>query len=322
VGDLPFFFRGMGAGMGTDGQIDELEGELLGKLLPEQRAEVMTGLGASLGRMLSAGTAAPTWSAGLDGSPSLADWEALARGVVAVGAAHLVPDGIPGGELSLAERDAIRRGLQSPPADDLTEMMLFQQRSQAYNYIQNRVAKNLARDNRIKREQNAGPKSPPSWVIKTHPSMRKQDNTKKKTRERDNKGARNRSAKGSQNKARGRGRRAREVDKFEDDGSQARGNFNSIEMGFGLMNSVHDEEEDEILARYPISHEFSHLGSQTPAKGAGKRGTKKTPGSVFDSTMSDDMIQYLARVKKKENQQAKLRSERLKATAYFSDKFG
>jgi hypothetical protein len=123
VGDLPFFFRGMGAGMGADGQIDPLEGELLGKLPPEQRAAVMTGFGATLGQMLAAGTAPATWSVGLGGPPSPADWEALARGVVAVGAAHLILGEIPGVELSSGERDAIRRGLQSAPADNLTEMM-------------------------------------------------------------------------------------------------------------------------------------------------------------------------------------------------------
>ena len=93
-------------------------------------------------------------------------------------------------------------------------------------------------------------------------------------------------------------------------------------MSFGANKSVDEQEEDEILARYPISHEFSHLGTQSTNKGAPKRGTKKVSGSVFDSSMSYDMIKYLARVRKKENQKAKIRSERLKATAYFSNRFG
>ena len=223
---------------------------------------------------------------------------------------------VPPSALSLRNRQQLRT------EDDRAEVMLYQQRTEAYNYLQDRVAKNLARDNRIKGKRNAGPKSPPTWVIKTHPSARKKDNAKQKARASDDAGTRNRSAKRGQNRPRGRGRRARQVDKFDDDGNQARGHFNSIELGFGLQNSVQNEEEDEILARYPISHEFSHLGTQNGHKGASKRGTKKTTGSVFDTSMSDDMILYLARVKRKEDQQAKLRSERLKATAYFSDTFG
>ena len=46
-GDLAFFFRGMGVGFGADGRLGPLEGELLAKVDPEQRAQLMVGLGAT-----------------------------------------------------------------------------------------------------------------------------------------------------------------------------------------------------------------------------------------------------------------------------------
>lgn len=207
--------------------------------------------------------------------------------------------------------------------DDRTEDILFQQRSEAYNYLQQRVARKLARDNRVKRERNSGPKSPPSWAIKTHASARKQS-AKEKAQvggEQGRNRARSRSKRKGRSRAKGR-RQTHHDEVFDDDGNQSRGHFNSIEMSFGASKSVDEQEEDEILARYPVSHEFSHLGTQSSKKGAPIRGTKKALGSVFNSSMSDDMIKYLARVRKKENQKAKIRSERLKATAYFSKKFG
>jgi hypothetical protein len=51
-GDLPYFFRGMGVGLGADRIVDELEAELLRVARPAERAELMAGIGASLGTSL------------------------------------------------------------------------------------------------------------------------------------------------------------------------------------------------------------------------------------------------------------------------------
>jgi hypothetical protein len=122
-GDLPFFFRGMGVGFGADGRIGPLEGELLATVGPKERAHLMVGLGATLGQMLLEGTVPPRWAQGLGLSPTLADWQSLARGALAVGAGTAILGGIPGTKLSVEESLAIKRGLAGRPADDLTAMM-------------------------------------------------------------------------------------------------------------------------------------------------------------------------------------------------------
>jgi hypothetical protein len=121
-GDLPFFLRGLGVGMGADGRLDDLEAELLAQADPLERRELLVGLGASLGSGLSTLSALP------NGSPSAgvllpADWEQLARGALAVGAASPGDLGAKLSWLGMEERAAFERGLQALPVPDLSAMM-------------------------------------------------------------------------------------------------------------------------------------------------------------------------------------------------------
>jgi hypothetical protein len=122
-GDLPFFLRGLGVGLGADGRLDDLEAELLDQADPLERRELLVGLGASLGSGLFTLSALPKGSQSAAGVLLPADWEQLARGALAVGG---VSPGDVGDRLSwlgMEERAAFERGLQALPVPDLSAMM-------------------------------------------------------------------------------------------------------------------------------------------------------------------------------------------------------
>jgi len=122
-GDLPYFLRGMGVGLGADRLVDELEVELLRAARPAERAELMAGLGASLGPALFDQSMAPSWGEHLAATLLPSDWEQLARGSRAVGGGLAGRSGAALEGLKPEVQAAIARGLAGPSVPNLSAMM-------------------------------------------------------------------------------------------------------------------------------------------------------------------------------------------------------
>ena len=189
-----------------------------------------------------------------------------------------------------------------------------EKRGDAYDYIQERVARKLARDKQNDIQRNTGPKSPPSWTIRPHKNKAKSKGNKKVESDEGRVKILSRRERNLK-KANRKMKKRQLLEKFDEEGNQSRGHFNSIEMSFGMQNDILDDEEDEIWARYPISHEFSHLGQKHSSRN--NRVSKKRAGSIFDPNVSDDMVAYMARVKEKEDQKKKLHEQREKVKHFF-----
>lgn len=122
-GDLPYFLRGMGVGLGADRAVDKLEAELLAAADPDERAELMAGLGASLGAALFGQSMASSWRTSLGDALLPSDWEQLVRGARAAAGGRLKVSDSALQELGAEAQTAVVRGLAGPPVPNLSAML-------------------------------------------------------------------------------------------------------------------------------------------------------------------------------------------------------